>query len=222
MNGEKNDPFIAVRIPEYRNLLQGRFIFIMGLRMMGTLVGWWIYQLTNDPFAIGLVGLSEVIPAVSFALYAGHIIDQREKRKLLLTGVVFYFITICILIFISSRFTANHLSNHWIAICIYMVIFCTGIVRSFTGPVFGAMIAYIVPRNDLQNATTWSQGTWLSASVAGHAGGGFLIGWIGITGTLIIISSFVTIAFFFLFKVKPKPASNVTCINRYERYSPSE
>jgi flavin-dependent dehydrogenase len=35
----------------------GRFLFIMGLRMMGTLVGWWIYELTNDPFAIGLIGL---------------------------------------------------------------------------------------------------------------------------------------------------------------------
>ncbi|MEP6584928.1 MAG: MFS transporter [Ginsengibacter sp.] len=209
MNVERNDPFVAVRIPEYRNLLQGRFIFIMGLRMMGTLVGWWIYQLTNDPFAIGLVGLSEVIPAVSLALYAGHVIDQSEKRKLLLKGVILYFIAVGVLVFISSRFTANHLSSHWIAICIYIVIFCTGIVRSFTGPVFGAMIAYIVPRNDLQNATTWSQGTWLSASVAGHAVGGFLIGGIGITGTLIVISCFIIVAFFFLFKVKPKPPSNV-------------
>ncbi|MEO8108404.1 MAG: MFS transporter [Ginsengibacter sp.] len=209
MTPGRNDPFITVRIPEYRNLLQGRFIFIMGLRMMATLVGWWIYQLTNDPFAIGLVGLSEVIPAVSLALYAGHVIDQSEKRKLLLKGVVFYFIAIGLLVFISSRFTASHLSNHWIAICIYIVIFCTGVIRSFTGPVFGAMIAYIVPRDDLQNATTWSQGTWLSASVTGHAAGGFLIAGCGITGTLIVVCGFILAAFFFLYKVKPKPASNV-------------
>ncbi|MEO6218894.1 MAG: MFS transporter [Ginsengibacter sp.] len=209
MNSGKNDPFIAVRIPEYRNLLKGRFIFIMGLRMMATLVGWWVYQLTNDPFAIGLVGLSEVIPAVSLALYAGHVIDQSEKRKLLLKGVFLYFITVGILVFISSRLISNHLSRHWIAICIYIIIFCTGIIRAFTGPVFGAMIAYMVPRNDLQNATTWSQGTWLSASVAGHAAGGFLIGGVGITGTLIVISCLIVIAFFFLLKVKRKPASNI-------------
>ena len=214
MAAGKTDPFIAVRIPEYRNLLQGRFIFIMGLRMMATLVGWWIYQLTNDPFAIGLVGLSEVIPAVTLALYAGHVIDQSEKRKLLLKGVILYFIAVCILVFISTRLTANHLSNHWIAICIYIVIFCTGVVRSFTGPVFGAMIAYIVPRADLQNATTWSQGTWLFASVTGHAAGGFLIGGIGITGTLIVISCLIIVACFFLFKVKPKPASNIKGIIR--------
>ncbi|MEP7080504.1 MAG: MFS transporter, partial [Ginsengibacter sp.] len=61
----KQDPFSSVRIKEYRYLLLGRFSFIMGLRMMSTLIGWWIYLLTNDPFAIGLVGLSEVIPALS-------------------------------------------------------------------------------------------------------------------------------------------------------------
>ena len=76
-----NDPFAAVRIPEFRNLMLGRFTFITALRMMSTLVAWWVYELTGDPFAIGLVGLSEVIPALSMALYAGHVIDKSEKRK---------------------------------------------------------------------------------------------------------------------------------------------
>ncbi|HKO79599.1 MAG TPA: hypothetical protein VJU78_04350, partial [Chitinophagaceae bacterium] len=52
-----NDPFAAVRIPEYKNLVLGRFCFVMSLRMMSTLVGWWVYELTSDPFAIGLIGL---------------------------------------------------------------------------------------------------------------------------------------------------------------------
>ncbi len=199
------DPFIVVKVPEFRNLLQGRFIYIMGLRMLGTLVGWWIYQLTNDPFAIGLVGLSEVIPAVSLALYAGHVIDQSDKRKLLLKGVASYFAAVFLLIFLSSGYVADHLSNHRIAICIYFVIFCTGIIRAFTGPVFSAMIAYIVPRHDLQSATTWSQGTWLSASVTGHAIGGFLIGGIGIHNTLITICCLVAIASFFLVKLTARP-----------------
>lgn len=204
-----NNPFASVRIVEYRDLLMGRFIFIMGLRMMATLVGWWIYVLTNDPFAIGLIGLSEVIPAVSLALYAGHVIDQSEKRKLLLRGIILYIAAAILLVFFSGKFLAGHLSNHWIAIYIYLVIFGTGIIRAFTGPVFSAMIAYIVPRDHLQNATTWSQGTWLSASVTGHAIGGFLIGGIGITGTLITVCGLMSASFYFLFKIKSKPAGNV-------------
>ncbi|MEO8822579.1 MAG: MFS transporter [Ginsengibacter sp.] len=205
----KSDPFASVKVIEYRNLLIGRFAFIMGLRMMSTLIGWWIYLLTNDPFAIGLVGLSEVIPALSLALYAGHMIDQSEKRKLLLKGVILYFFAAVCLVFISSHFTSVHLSKHGIAFSIYAVIFCTGIFRAFTGPVFSAVIAYIVPRNDLQNATTWSQGTWLSASVTGHASGGFLIAIAGITNTLITVCCLIAFSFIFLFKLKPKPASVV-------------
>ena len=210
----KSDPFASVKVIEYRNLLIGRFAFIMGLRMMATLIGWWIYLLTNDPFAIGLVGLSEVVPALSLALYAGHVIDQSEKRILLLKGVIFYFLAAICLIFVSGKFVASHLGNHSIAICIYFIIFCTGIFRAFTGPVFSAIIAYIVPRNDLQNATTWSQGTWLSASVTGHATGGFLIAIMGITGTLIVVSCLIIISFFFLKKLKPKPASVVKGVTR--------
>ena len=205
----RTDPFTSIKIVEYRHLLFGRFVFIMGLRMMGTLVGWWIYNLTNDPFAIGLIGLSEVIPAISFALYAGHVIDISEKRKLILRGIFLYFIAVLVLLFLSSHFTSNHLKNHRIAICIYAVIFCTGVIRSFSGPVFGVLMASIVPRDNLQNAITWNQGTWLSASVTGHSLGGFLIAGVGISGTLMFIAGLMTFAFIFLLRLKRRPSLNI-------------
>jgi len=200
-----NQPFASVKITEFRNLLLGRFLFIMALRMMSTLVGWWVYILTNDPFAIGLIGLSEVIPAVSLALYSGHVIDQSEKRRLLLRGILLYLAAALLLAILSGKAVSGRMSNHWVATCIYIVIFGTGIVRSFTGPVFSAVIAYIVPRENLQNATTWSQGTWLSASVTGHATGGFLIAGTGISGTLITVCCLITASLFFLRKLKKKP-----------------
>ena len=202
---ETNDPFASVRIPEYRNLMFARFSFIMALRMMGTLVGWWIYELTNAPFAIGIIGLSEVIPALSMALYAGHRIDQSEKRKLILKCVFFYFCAAAVLLLLSTSLIHDHLNKHWIAVCIYSVIFCTGIIRSFSGPSFSAMLGYIVPKETLQNATTWNQGTWLSASVTGHASAGFLIAFLGITGTLSIVCFLIVFAFIMLTRLAPKP-----------------
>jgi MFS family permease len=200
-----DDPFASVRVPEYKNLIIGRFFFIMALRMMGTLVGWWIYELTNDPFAIGLIGLAEVIPALTMALYSGHVIDISEKRSLLLKTVLLYTLCAGILLFLSSPFIDTHLDSHQISIGIYTVIFCTGIIRSFTGPNFSALVGLIVPRRFLQNATTWSQGSWLSASVTGHATGGFMIALLGNMGTMIVICSLLTIAFFVLMQLKPKP-----------------
>jgi len=202
------DPFASVKQKEFRTLLTGRFLFIMGLRMMSTLVGWWIYNLTNAPLAIGLVGLSEFLPAFSMALYAGHTIDLSEKRKLILRGVFLYLLAACILLSLSTQFSAAHISNHWIAICIYATIFGTGIVRSFVGPSFNVILAQIVPKQHLQNATTWNQGTWLTASVCGHAAGGFLIAGLGNTGTLTCIASLIGLAFIALFQLTPKPPLN--------------
>ena len=200
-----NDPLGALRVTEFRNLMIGRFLFIMGLRMMGTLVGWWIYELTNAPFAIGLIGLAEVIPAVSLALYAGHVIDKSEKRKLLLRGVILYWCCALILLFLSMDIGALKLTSLQIAIGIYFIVFCTGIIRSFTGPSFGTIIGAVVPKNLLQNATTWSQGIWLSASVLGHAIVGFIIAGFGHTGSLIVVVSLVGIGYGFIAMIKSKP-----------------
>src|SRR5450432_4467222 len=175
----------------------------MGLRMMSTLVGWWIYNLTNAPIAIGIVGLSEFIPAVSLALYAGHVIDISEKRKMMLTGVGLYGLAALFLLILSSSIGTRNLSNHYIAACIYLIIFGTGIIRSFTGPIFNVMLAQVVPKNKLQNAITWNTGGFLSASIIGHALGGFLIAGLGNTGTLTIVVILIVIAFLVLTRLKP-------------------
>jgi MFS family permease len=205
----KQDPFSAIKVAEFRNLMIGRFLFIMGLRMMGTLVGWWIYELTKQPFAIGLIGLAEVIPAVSLALYAGHVIDISEKRKLLLRGVLLYWVCAFGLLGLSVyNDQADHSNNQntlIIAIGIYFIIFCTGIIRSFTGPSFGTIVGSIMPKHLLQNATTWSQGIWLSASILGHAIVGFIIAGFGHTGSLIVVVALVSIGFIFISKINPLP-----------------
>jgi len=200
-----NDPYASIRIPEFKNLIIGRFTFIFSLRMMSTLVGWWVLELTNDPFAIGLVGLSEFVPAFGFALYAGHVIDKSERRNLMLKGVFSYVIFAILLLILSTHLARDHFGNQTIAMCIYAVIFFTGIARAFTGPNFSSLLAMIVPRQYLQNATTWNQGTWLAASVSGHAMSGFLIWLFGITGTLIVVCSILIIAFIALTRLKPKP-----------------
>ena len=207
-NPPNQGSFDAVKIPEFRSLVMGRFCFVMALRMMTTLLGWWIYNLTNAPFAIGLIGLSEVVPAVSLALYAGHVIDLSDKQKLLRRGIVLYFTAVLILLLLSTKNTTHFFSNHTIAIFIYLIVFCTGIVRSFVGPVFNVILAQVVPKNTLQNATTWNQGSYLSASVTGHALGGVLIALLGNTGTFIVIACLIATAFIILLNIKPKPPLN--------------
>lgn len=200
------NPYAALKIAEFKYFIAGRFIFIMGLRMTGTVIGWWIYLLTNSPLALGLVGLSEVIPALSLALYAGHYIDRNEKRRLLLTCIILYLICIILFIILSAASTGSHLQPWTIALLIFSVIAITGAIRAFSGPTFSAMIAQVVPKDMLPSAAAISSATWLIGSILGHAVGGFLIAWIGINHTFFVILAFVLTGYLLLSKLTPKPA----------------
>lgn len=191
-------PLQTLRNPEFRNLLTGRFFLVLAFRMLATLLGWWVYQLTKDPLSIGLIGLSEVIPAVSCALYAGHVIDMNEKKKLLLICNYAYVLLIGLLLIPAFWGHQLHFSGHQITYFIYGVIFFTGIARAFIGPIVPSMIPKVVSKDNLPNAITLNQATFLISSVCGHALGGFLIGAIGIQWTLtVILGSLMFASLFF-------------------------
>lgn len=190
-------PSELFRHAEFRSFLIGRFLFIMGVRMCATVIGWWIYVLTENPLALGLVGLSEVVAALSFALYAGHYIDRNENRGLLLRCVLFFLC--CVLAFFGLSDPIMQGTKPWtIASLILAVIFVTGIIRAFAGPTFSAMISKIVPRASLPTATSMSSATWLIASIMGHAFGGFCIAWFGIHFTFLVVLGLVLASYFFL------------------------
>jgi MFS family permease len=173
--------------------------------MMGTLVSWWLYELTGDAFYIGLIGLAEAIPAIGLALYAGYVIDRSEKRKLLLFTVFLYGLCTFILLGTSTQWFSQQFGTKLIILFIYSVIFITGAIRSFSGPAFGAIVASLVPKNLLITASQLSSTTWLIGSISGHALAGFLIAWLHVTGTFMVISCLIIAGFLLLSKLKIKP-----------------
>lgn len=197
----------VLRIHEFRSLILGRLFMILGFRMLTTLLGWWVYLLTKDPLAIGMIGLSEVIPAVTMALYAGHVIDNSEKKRLLLlTSYAYIFLISLFILPAFFNFSLLNFTNKQVTYFIYGVIFFTGILRAFLGPVVSSMVPKTVPKENLPNAITLNQATFLTASVAGHALGGFLIALIEIKGTLLVIISALCIASLFFWQVKKHPS----------------
>ncbi len=205
-----------MKIPEFKFFITGRFIFIMGLRMTGTVIGWWMYLLTKSPLALGFVGLSEVIPALSLALYAGHYIDISEKRKLLLTTLLLYMGCVLLFILFSSELSHSRLTTWTLAACICLVVAVTGAIRAFSGPTFSAMIAQIVPKELLTAAASISSATWLVGSIIGHAAGGFLIAYIGINKTFYVILVFLLSGFLLLRKISTKPILHKSSSNTWQ------
>src|SRR5688500_1517705 len=214
---QTNQSLAPLLEPEYRLYIASRFLYIMALRMVATIVAYKLFQLTKSSFAIGLVGLSEFIPVFAFALYAGHVIDKSDKRTLLLKGIFSYSLCVLALLFITSPYGEEILSPKTMELSIYGVIFFTGVVRAFAGPTSSAIVAQLIPRDVLKYASNLSSSTWLAASIVGHASAGLFIAWFGVHTSFYIILSYVRISCIFIYRIKKKPiAFNNSNIKAWE------
>ncbi len=166
-----SSPYAALRIPNFRRYILGLLAFTIALQIQGTIVGWQIYELTHDKLALGLIGLAEALPFISLSLYAGHVADRHDRRRVSLIALtVLGFCSVGLLVLPMLLPTAPTL----VVRGIYAVIVLSGLARAFLQPARQAMGAEIVPRELYSNAITWRSGTWQLASVIGPAMGGFL------------------------------------------------
>ncbi len=195
---------------EFRLYILARFLYIMGLRMVATVVAYKLFQLTQSSLAIGLVGLSEFIPVFCLALYAGHVIDKSDKRSLLLKGIISYAFCVIALIALTLTSVEQKLGVQKSEYCFYVIIFLTGIIRAFAGPTSNAIVSQLVPRNVLQFASNISSSTWLIASITGHASAGFFIAWFGVNTTFLIILGYTTTAAILVAQISKKPVLNIS------------
>lgn len=197
----------AIRFREFRYYIIARFFFIMVLTMQATLISWKVFEITKDPFSIGLIGLAEFIPAVIMAFYSGYIIDRSDKKKLLhLSIIANLFLTIGFL-FVTSSQATNFMGKPQVLVSIYAIAFCTGIARAFSGPSSFALVSSLVPKEEIPNAITWHSGSWQVAGVSGPALGGLLYAAKGISFTFSLMTIMMLIAVVFLFFISPKPPS---------------
>ncbi|MFL0088729.1 MFS transporter [Tenacibaculum maritimum] len=204
----KKDPYAALRFKEFNIFLLVRFLLVFGWSMQFIIIEWQVYTITKDPLSLGIIGLMEVIPAVAMALFAGHIVDQREKRNLLAICTAAFSLISLGLFFLTLPNTVSYWEKSTILYCIYVLVFFGGFLRSFFGPTIFSLIALIVPKKIYPNAATWSSSTWQIASVLGPAFAGFSIHWIGVHWSLCIVFSLVLLSLLFVFGISKKPILN--------------
>ncbi len=208
MAKEKKDPFSSLRIKEFRWFLAVRLFIVLAWSMQFVLIEWEVYKITKDPLSLGLIGLMEVIPAISMALFAGHIVDQSEKRNLLIKcflALAIISIAMCLLVKpeIASQFSQKFVLNS-----IYLLVFLGGIVRAFIIPSVFSLLGLIVPNKEKPNASAWSSSTWQVSAVIGPAIAGFTIGVIGVFGSMIMVVACVIIGALALLNIERKPILN--------------
>ena len=204
----KSDPYAALRIKEFNIFLLLRLFLVFGWSMQFIVIEWQVYSITKDPLSLGIIGLMEIIPAFTMALFAGHIVDQREKRNLFALCIAAFSLISLGLFLLTTDEVVGNWSTNSILYSIYAFVFFGGFLRSFFGPIIFSLVALIVPKKIYPNAATWSTSTWKTAAVLGALFGGFLISWIGVDYTLCMVFILVLIAFALVFLIKKKPILN--------------
>ncbi|MCB0380603.1 MAG: MFS transporter [Flavobacteriales bacterium] len=204
----KKDPYAALRFREFNIFLIVRFALVFAWSMQFIVIEWEVYSLTKDPLSLGLIGLMEVIPAVSFALLAGHIVDQKEKRGMLMWCIL-GFIMVCLGMFLITNATIQQLfEQNTIVWIIYFLVFFGGLVRSFISPTVFSLFAQVIPKNVYSNAATWSSSVWQIGSVLGPMIAGFSILWLGVNWSMFVVFVFALIALIGLTQIEKKPILN--------------
>ncbi len=163
------DHWGAFRHRGFALFLASRFATIFATNIISVAVGWQIYDLTRDPFDLGLVGLVQFAPALLLVLVTGTVADRYSRRMIVAVtqgaeaacGVGLLALTAAGLV------TAGQ---------IFVVLAVFGIARAFLNPAMQSLIPNLVPKKDLASAIALSASSWQIATITGPVAGGLLYG----------------------------------------------
>src|SRR5262245_285799 len=125
-------------------------------QMQAVAVGWQMYELTNNPLDLGLVGLVQFVPAFLLVLVAGHFADRHDRRRIIATAQAAAGLASALL---TIGTATGFLAREWILATVFVV----GTARAFEQPTVAALLPALVPPPLLPRAVA-------SSSAAGQTG----------------------------------------------------
>jgi MFS family permease len=164
---DPDSTYALLRNRDFVLYLIGRFVASFGLQMLTVAVGWELYERTHQALALGLVGLTNMVPMFLLTLPAGHLADNLNRKHIIvaMTG----------LSAIASAGLAVVSALPGPTPCIYACLFCSGVARTFLWPASSSFLPQLVDRRSFPRAVAWSMGSFHLSSVAGPAAGGAII-----------------------------------------------
>jgi MFS family permease len=153
----------------YRFFWVATMLNSFAVQIVAVSVGWQIYDVTGQPFLLGLVGLSLFLPALLLVLLTGLVADRVNRRLVMACALGVEFACAVFMLVFTGQ--AGH--PVW-PIFVVLVILGTG--RAFMGPAASSLAPNLVPPQALANAITLNTTAWQFAGVLGPVAGGLLYG----------------------------------------------
>ncbi|MCM2336578.1 MAG: MFS transporter [Pseudomonas sp.] len=177
----------------FTGLLGYRLLAMLSYQIVAVTVGWHVYELTRDALALGLIGLAEVIPYFCFALFAGYAVDHLRRRKLGMFACLGLLVSTLLLAGITAGVVPAAIGG-WKTGMLYVAIALNGVVRAFLGPVYNALFARVLQREQFARGAGVGSVVMQTGLVVGPAMGGLLIAFGGKTVAYLVAAGFALAA----------------------------
>jgi MFS family permease len=164
---KQHDAYAVFRLPAYRRYFAGNMILILGWQMQKVAIGWEIYERTHSALYLGYAGLVQFAPQFLFMLFAGHIVDSFDRKRVFMAALAFNATA-------AFGLALNSIRGGSIFF-LYACLFLYGTSRSFIMPSRAAFLPGIVPLEIFSTAVSWNSSGFEISSMAGPAIGGLLI-----------------------------------------------
>jgi predicted MFS family arabinose efflux permease len=192
--------FRAFQYRDFRLMWIGACTSTIGTFVQQFAQSWLIYDLTKDPFYLGLDLFLGQLPIMLFSLVGGVFADRKDRRKMLLMSQ--YIQMICAFLLAALFFT--HMVRIWHILALSFVV---GIGQSFGGPAYSALLPALVGPEDLSNAIAMNSIQFNLARILGPTIGGLAYTAFGATWCFALngLSFVAVIVSLFMIQVKFVP-----------------
>jgi len=160
-----NRIFRAFRYRDFRIMWLGACVSTVGTFVQQFAQSWLVYDLTKDPFYLGLDLFLGQLPIMLFSLVGGVFADRLDRRKMLLSSQ--YIQMLCA--FVLTALFATHAVKVW---HILTLSFLVGVGQSFGGPAYSALLPTLVDPEDFANAISMNSIQFNLARIVGPTLGG--------------------------------------------------
>ena len=161
--------FAAFRHRPFLTYWSARFLATFSTQIVSVAVGWQVYDLTRDPFDLGLVGIIQFAPSLLLVLVTGAAADRFGRRLIMGAAAVLEALCALALLVLTLR-GLDGVSSVLVVLAVF------GIARAFFAPASASLVANLVPAEDFANAVAWNSSAWQTATIVGPVAGGLLYG----------------------------------------------
>jgi MFS family permease len=190
-----------LRLRDFRLLWMGMTVSLIGDGIFLVALAWQVYELSNAPAALAVVGVAMTVPQVALLLVGGVISDRFDRRHVMIGADVLRGTAVAVLgiLVITSSLRLWHILG---------IAGFYGAGTAFFGPAFDAVVPDLVPRDLLGQANSLDQFVRPAAwRLLGPALGGWVIALSGTGGAFLLDAATFAASIACIVRMGPHPVA---------------